>query len=267
MNGPAVALTDCVVRRDGREILHVDRLDVAPGEVVGIVGPNGAGKSTLLSVCSGVLRPDGGGAAILGRDTRRLGAWGRTELSRRIGVVPQQALFQADLPLTVREVVSLGRVGRRGLLRPAGLRDRWIVDEWLGRLGLSAFARRTFRSLSGGERQKALIARAMAQEPELLLLDEPGAGLDLDWKERTVALVESVLAERPVTTLMVSHDTHLLPRSTHRAIVLSGGRIRAAGPPGESLTARTLSSAYGTPVETVVRDGRVHALPGGGGGG
>jgi len=241
-------------------ILHVPELIVRPRSFLGVVGPNGAGKTTLLGVCAGLIAPTSGQATLTGRRLDGLSSWQRTHLRRRVGLVPQRADYNPDVPLSVREVVSLGRVGPRGLLRTLTGADEALVDTWLATLGLTELAGRTFRSLSGGEQQKVLVARAMVQEPRLLLLDEPTANLDLDWKQRVVALLEKLYAEHPLTVVMVSHDTALLPRCTTEVALLSAGELLEVGPPQEVLTAANLSRMYGCAVEVVTFRGGRHAV-------
>jgi len=260
VNDVAISLDDVAVHRSGQEILRVERLVVPHRGFLGVVGPNGAGKTTLLAVCSGLLRPDRGEVTVLGRCVSALPSWRRTELRRRIAWVPQQSEYNAEVPLTVREVVSLGRVGPRGLLRPLTGEDRACADGWIDRLGLSALAARTFRSLSGGEQQKVLIARAMTQEPRILLLDEPGAGLDMDWKERVVRLLERLHAEHPITVIMVSHETGLLPACTTEVALMRDGRMLAVGARGDVLTPTHLAGVFGCPIEVVTRLGRTWAV-------
>ncbi len=260
MSASDVELADVEVRRGGRPILRVERLIVERREFLGVVGPNGAGKTTLLEVCAALTPPTLGAAGILGRRVGDLSAWGRTRLRRRIGLVPQRAEYYPDVPLSVREVVALGCVGPLGLLGRWTSRDDGVVDEWIGRLGLGPLADRAFRSLSGGEQQKALIARAMAQEPALLLLDEPAAHLDLDWRERLVALLDELYRQSAVTIVMVSHDTELLPACVTRVVLMKAGGILRQGSPEEVLAPTYLAEAYGCPMTVLRLNGRFHAV-------
>jgi ABC-type cobalamin/Fe3+-siderophores transport system ATPase subunit len=260
MTGPAIELSGVEVIRGEKAILRLGRLAVEHRAFVGVVGPNGAGKTTLLSLCAALSTPTRGEARVLGLSTGCLSAWGLANLRRRIGVVPQHVDYYVDVPLTVREVVSLGRVGPRGLLRRLNARDREITGQWLHKLGLEKLADRAFRSLSGGEQQKALIARAMVQEPALLLLDEPASNLDLDWKQRLVSLLAELYRTTSVTVIMVSHETSLLPECVDQVVLMKSGEVLSTGTPGEVFTAANLSAAYGCPVEVVRLNGRFHAL-------
>lgn len=262
MSGVPLELHDVEVRRGDRAILAVDELAVAAGEFLGVVGVNGAGKTTLLRVCGALLRPDSGRVLLGDVDVASASAWRRTAVRRGIGYVPQATDYNAHLPLTVEEVVGTGRDGRRGLLRRPRVEDRRAVAHWLERLGLGELASRTFRTLSGGEQQKALIARAMVQEPSLLLLDEPAANLDLDWRARIVGLLDELYRSCALTVLMVSHETGMLPASCGRVALLRAGRVLRCGPPDEVLTPAALAGVYGCRVEVAEAQGRRHAVAG-----
>lgn len=221
-------------------------LEVAAGTHAAIVGPNGAGKSTLLRVLLGILCPERGSVRFGGRE---LGGWGRRELARRVGVVSQEA--PPDLPLTVREFVEMGRYP---WLRPwegPGARDRRTVREALERTELAALAERPISALSGGELQRTRLARALAQEPGTLLLDEPTAHLDLGHGVRIFELVRSLVLEEGMTAVTVTHDLGLAGRFADRVALLSAGRIEAEGPPRAVLRADTVERAFGWPVQVV----------------
>lgn len=260
MSGTAIELQDVMVARSGRPILAVDSLKIECGQFVGVVGRNGAGKTTLLHTIAGLIRPSRGAVMHDGVDVTRVSAWHRTAVRRHVAYVPQEAEYKADLPLTVREVVAMGCAGPSGLLRGMDAEARQRVEHWLDRLELIGMARRTFRSLSGGEQQKVLLARAMAQGPRLLLLDEPAANLDMDWKERMVGWLAKVYGERPLTAVMVSHETGLLPACCNRVALMDRGRIVRYGTPAETLTSGVLAELYGCPIRLVDAAGRRHAL-------
>jgi iron complex transport system ATP-binding protein len=256
MNAAALQLDNVRVHRAGRDILAIDRLDAPPGEFLAVLGRNGAGKTTLLNLCCGLLSPTQGRALLNGRDVHGRGS---AAVRQEIGYLPQAAEYNADLPLTVEEVVLLGRTARRGLMRRIRPADRQIAARQIEHLGLEAFRRRTFRTLSGGEQQKTLLARAMAQEPTLLLLDEPGAHLDIDWRRRLTGTIERIYLETRVTVMMVSHDVALIPACCTRVALIHDGQVTATGPPGEVVTAEALSDLYGCPVEVWERDGLRYA--------
>jgi ABC-type cobalamin/Fe3+-siderophores transport system ATPase subunit len=260
MTGGALSLSDVRVRRGGRTVLRIDDLHI-PGEAfVGIVGTNGAGKTTLLKSCAGLVRPGQGAVLIDGVDLVRLGPWARCRLRKRIGYIPQSAEYNADLPFTVREVVAMGRTSLKPLLVRLGRADYTIVDHWIETLGLAEKRDQTFRSLSGGEQQKVLIARAMAQEPEILMLDEPCANLDFHWKHQISEIVEQLYRQTKVTVLMVSHETGVLPPACRRIVLLREGRVVADGEPEAVLSPETLGRAYDGALRVVVAEGRRYTV-------
>ena len=252
MNGAGLRLEGVRVRRARRDILNIELLEAPPGEFLAVIGRNGAGKTTLLNLCCGLLAPTRGRVFINGHELRGMQM---PRLRQMIGYLPQAADYNADLPLTVEEVVRLGRAARRGLLRRFNTEDRAIAERWIEHLGLADFRRRTFRTLSGGEQQKVLLARAMAQEPALLLLDEPGAHLDIDWRRRLTDTIEGIYLETRVTVVMVSHDVALIPACCTRVALMDAGRLIASGPPDEALDPAALSALYRCPVDVWERHG------------
>ena len=208
---------------------------VLPGELVGVVGPNTAGKSTLLRLLSKVLVPQRGRIQIAGRD---VAATSRLALARQVAVVPQE--FQVAFPFRVAEVVLMGRYPHTAGAA-WGSRDHQIAWAAMETMGIGGLAGRSIDELSGGERQLVSIARALTQEPSILLLDEPTAHLDLR-HQRTV-----------LTTVLVSHDLNLAAEHCDRLLLLVEGRVQAFGRPEEVMTSETLERAYGCAVE-VERD-------------
>jgi ABC-type Mn2+/Zn2+ transport system ATPase subunit len=244
MSAGSLSLRGVQVRRSGRSILDIDRLEISAGTFVGVLGPNGAGKTTLLQVFTSLIRPNRGRVTIDDTDLTRVGPWRRCRFRQRIGYVPQSTQYNAELPFTLREVVAMGRSGVRPLLKSLNREDDAIVDEWIERLGLSDRRDQAFRSLSGGQQQKVLIARAMTQNPEILMLDEPCANLDYLWKQQICQMIEDLYQQTNVTVLMVSHETGVLPNACKRVIVLGRGRLVADGNTHEILSAETFRRAY-----------------------
>ncbi|MEX1252876.1 MAG: ABC transporter ATP-binding protein [Dehalococcoidia bacterium] len=241
-----LSLRDVVVRRGGAELLRVPELDVVEGEVLALLGPNGAGKSTLLQVLALLERPSEGavrfeGEPVAGRDLA---------LRRRMAVVFQESLL---LDKSVESNVALGLA-----LRGVGRRERIErARRWLARFGIEALARRSARSISGGEAQRASLARAFVLEPEVLLLDEPFSALDQPTREALVDELATVLRETGITSVFVTHDRDEAARLAHRVAVLAGGRLRQVGPAAEVFAApadETVAAYVG--VETVA-PGRV----------
>jgi ABC-type cobalamin/Fe3+-siderophores transport system ATPase subunit len=261
MTAPAIEIDDVTVVRERRAILAVERLRVEAGEVVGVLGPNGAGKSTLLKCLVGMIRPRSGSVRVLGEPVDRLGWTALTRLRRRVAYVAQILAPGGEMPLTLREVAAIGRAGRAGLLRPLR-RDDWrLVDAWIERLGLGPLAGQPYSLLSGGEQRKALLAAAMVQQPELLLLDEPTANLDAYWREQIVAALEDLHGEGDLTILLVCHDLEALPPSTGRVVVLDAGRVAAHGGRAEVLTQPRIEALYGPGLAVLHRDGRSVLVP------
>ena len=265
MNAAAVEVKDLIVHMGGRCVLEVSDLRIEAGTVAALMGPNGAGKSTLLQACLGLTPPTRGEVLVLGRNVGLLRGGALLRLRRRIGYVPQLLPARSELPLTVREVVSIGRAGRVGLFRRLSPADWRVVDEWIERLGLAGLAHRAFSEISGGEQRKTVIARAMAQEPELLLLDEPTANLDLGWRERLVETIEQLHTQTGLGILLVCHEMEVLPPSCRQVILLEAGRVLASGVPRDVFTTERTRQLYGAGLRVVQCGNRLAVLPGGGG--
>ena len=235
----------------GPRVLEGFTLTVRPGAFVGIIGPNGSGKSTLLHALSRTLRPARGTVLLDGSDlyadlTARNAA-------QRIGVMPQETAVSLDF--TVREVVRMGRaphLPRRPFVSETAADER-VVTEALAAVGLTEFAERLLPTLSGGERQRVLLARALAQQPDILLLDEPTSHLDLRHQSETLALAHSLAHPKTKTqgkaVLAVLHDVNLAAAWCDEIVLLSEGQIAAQGTPAEALTAETLWQVYHTHVQ------------------
>lgn len=225
-------------------------LAVPPGEVVGILGPNGSGKSTLLKVLLGVLRPRRGEVAFQGRS---LETYSRREVARKVGVVSQRE--DLPFPVAVREYVGMGRYPHLGLWRSEGPEDREAIHRAMHRCGVEDLARRGVDTLSGGELQRVRLARALAQEPEALVLDEPTAALDVRYEMEIFELVSGLAREDAVTVVLVTHHLNLAARYASSLLLLHEGRAVRRGSPGEVLEARLLAEVYGWPVTVVPHPG------------
>jgi len=247
-------------RIGGKSLLENVTLSLEEGEFLGILGPNGAGKSTLLALMDLLWRPTDGTFSIFGTEVKTLNAPEILRLRRKIAIVPQNIDYNSSIPLTAREVVEMGRIGRRGVLSPLTQSDRVAVDFTMGILGVSHLVNHPYRSLSGGERQKVQLARALAQEPALLFLDEPTSGLDMDWQERLVLLIEELYAKMKLTIVMTTHITGHLPACCRRVILLRDGRVLMDGAVEDVLTPEKLKDVYRCPVEVIERSGRRHCF-------
>lgn len=259
----AVDLEDVRVHLRGAPILRGLTFSVEAGELIGIIGPNGAGKTTLLRALLGMCPVRSGRLTVLGAEPSALRGKALARFRTHVAYLPQLHFGPGGVPLTVREVVEISRAGRAGLLRPLNAADHGTVARWMDRMGLDELADRPYGQLSGGQQRKVQLARALAQEPEVLLLDEPTANLDLHWQETLLSLIEQIAAETSLTILLVTHDLSLLPPACHRVLVLDGGERQAFGPPDEIVVPDVLLSLYGMVVDVERRDGRFHVFAGG----
>lgn len=238
----ALALEGVELALGGRAVLRGASLALAPGELVGLVGRNGAGKTSLLRVASGVVRPDRG-VVRLGGDA--LDGLPRREVARRLAVVAQDSA--TSFAFSVGEVVLMGRSPHLGLLGFESARDRSIADAALARLGIAELGPRSVLELSGGERQLVMVARALAQEASVLLLDEPTAHLDLAHQLQVLGLARA-LAREGRAVLAVSHDLSLLARFCDRLALLAEGRVEA-GPAAALLSPERVRAGFGVDIE------------------
>ncbi|MFC6357194.1 ABC transporter ATP-binding protein [Luethyella okanaganae] len=241
-----------VFARRGRVVL--DRVDLvaAPGTVVGIIGPNGSGKTTLLRMLFGALVPDAGTVRL---DGQELGRLGRRQIARRIAVVAQDP--PGDIALNVADTVMLGRLPLRPALALPARGDYAAVAIALNRVGLAGLAERPLSELSGGETQRALIARAIAQEADHVLLDEPTNHLDIRYQHEILALVRTLSA----TTVIVLHDLNLAARYCDRLLLLDEGRVVASGEPGDVLHPENIEAVYRVPVSRIpLANGSMHLI-------
>lgn len=229
-------------------------IDIRSGEFVGIIGPNGAGKTTLLTVVNGMGRLVSGSVKVMGKPVSEGNG---NNLRKKVGYVAQVENIDPRMPMHVREVAMIGRYGMLGLFRNPGRGDWKIVDEMLALVGMTHLADRPIGHLSGGEQQRVAIARCLAQEPELFLLDEPTASLD--WKARTeiLELVKRIHDERKLTTLFVTHDLDAMPHTCDRVVLMKDGLIVDDGLPEDMISTESLTGLFGlTPA--VVRERRPH---------
>ena len=219
----------------GRHVVVRDvRVAAAPGALVALIGTNGSGKSTLLKTLAGMIAPLGGEARVLGA------APGAS--ARRVAYLPQHPASSHTLPLRARDVVAMGRYAHLGLLRREGVADRRARDAAMARTGADAYAALPLRELSGGQQQRVHLAQVLAREAEVLLLDEPTAGLDVAGRAAVMAIVEAERA-RGVTVVMSTHDLGDAERASH--VLLLAQRVVAAGAPREVLTDEHLRACFG----------------------
>jgi iron complex transport system ATP-binding protein len=235
--------------RGARPVLHGVSLALAAGEAVALIGPNAAGKSTLVRALAGLLRPSSGEVRLMGRELR---GWSRDALAQAVALVAPEV--SGASALTVRDRVALGRYPHRGPFRPFDAADHEAVARALGQTGIEHLAERPLGTLSAGERQLATLARGLAQEPRVLLLDEPAAHLDIGHELALFRVLDDVRAGG-VAVLAVIHDLARAAAWAERMLLVRGGRITADGRPDEVLQGPAAADAFGVRV-------RGHRLPG-----
>ncbi len=213
---PLLETKNLNVQYGNAHVLQDVTLRIDDGEFVGLVGPNGAGKSTLLRSLLGLIDPSNGEVCCCGRPVHRFDDW------TRIGYVPQHAVnVDAKFPASALEIALLGRVAKRGLFRRWTAEDKQAANDALARVGIDHLAERPVGTLSGGERQRVFLAKALAGNPDLLLLDEPTAGVDMSAREDFYNLIDGLNHEEGITILLVSHDLQAVQLCCHRLVALN----------------------------------------------
>jgi iron complex transport system ATP-binding protein len=226
------------VERGKREILSQVSLRVSAGELLVLLGPNGSGKSTLLRILGGLWAPSAGSVSL---DGRPLPSLSRNELARRIAFVPQDT--HIDFPFTVSELLAMGRYPHRGRFASETAADRAAIHSAAEQCDILALLHRSVETLSGGERQRVLIARSLAVQPEIILLDEPTANLDIDHSLEVLELSQS-LAANGKAVVLASHDLNLVAPYATQMLLLQSGRIAATGSPQEVLVPEILQKVF-----------------------
>ncbi len=244
----AEGLTVRYRRAPAPAIYRVD-VSLAAGSLHAILGPNGSGKSTLMRASAGILPPEEGGVIV---DGRPLSEWPRKELARSVAAVTQSEAI--PFPLTARELVAMGRYPHLGSLLSQRAEDDQIVLDALGRCDVDHLADRLVQTLSGGELQRVRIARALAQEPRILLLDEPTASLDVGHEMAILELLRAA-ADSGLAVLWVTHHLDVAGRFADEMTLMNCGRVVANGSPVEVLTAETLNQVYQWPVRVEIDAG------------
>lgn len=239
---------DLVVQYSGADTCALDGVSmrVSEGTLYAVMGPNGSGKSTLMKALMGIVRPASGEVRIGGKETR---VWTRRALAKAVGAVSQTE--HLAFPLTVREFVGMGRYPHLGPLRPEGERDRTAISDAMNRCDVSALDGRDVTTLSGGELQRVRIARALAQEPSALVLDEPTASLDIR-HEMTIFRLLRRSADQGMTVLLITHHINLAARFADRLLLLDEGRVAAEGTADEVFQEEVLERVYRWPVAVEV---------------
>lgn len=235
----ALAARDLVYSVDAARLLDEVSLSADEGEFIGLIGPNGAGKTTFLRSIAGLLRTQEGSVSLEGTDLRRMSA---RDVARIQAHVPQIAAY--TFGFTSMEVVLMGRYPHMGRFQVEGAADRRIARESMELTETEDFADRTITTLSGGERQRVLVARALAQQPRILLLDEPTSNLDIQHQLKVLDIVQGLVADG-MTAVAAIHDLSLAARYCHRLVLMLHGRVLAQGPPAQVLTPANIEAAFG----------------------
>lgn len=246
---------------DDRRVLDGVAFQVTAGRFCIVIGPNGSGKTTLLKLMTGLLPPQAGRIHVM---DRAIDGYSAAKLARIMAYVPQNA--PDAFGFTVFEVVLMGRAPHLGLLGMEGDTDLEIARHAMAMAGIDHLARRRIDQLSGGERQRVFIARAICQQPRMILLDEPTAALDLAHQVRVMDLMERLKSEQGITVVMVSHDLNLAAMYADQVVLLNKGRIAGLGSPQSVLRFDLLESVYGCPLlvdaSPLGKYPRVHLVPG-----
>ena len=236
------------------QVLSDFSMTLEPGDLTGLIGANGAGKSTLIRCVSGLLPLTSGRILLDGEDNAGFRPAAR---ARKVAVVPQN--FNVEFDFTAEDIVTMGRNPYAGEKGKSASRERRIVREAMERTGTAGFAGRLFSQLSGGEKQRVIIARAIAQEPEIILLDEPTSALDLSHQSEVMELVRQLSAEEGLTVMAVLHDVNLAARYCRRLVMMKGGKRIAEGSPREVVTRKNLNQIYN--MKVIVREHPVFDCP------
>lgn len=239
-----VHVKDLSVRYEDRSVLNRISLQIRQGELLGILGANGSGKSTLLRSMIGLMRYNQGEIYIKSKEITR---YKPKELAKVIGYVPQDTSL--DFDFSVRDVVMMGRHAHLSRFSAETALDQEVVNQAMQAAGVSHLAERSIAELSGGQRQLVFIAKALAQEPELLVLDEPISALDIKHQLHVLELLRSITLDRGTASVAALHDLNLAARYCDRIALLSGGQMVAVGKPDQVLTKDSIQSVYGVHAE------------------
>lgn len=252
-----LAAADLAFGYRGHPVWEGVSLAVAAGEVLALLGPNGGGKTTLLKTLLGLLSPQAGSVMLDGRDLAMVPV---RERARLVAYVPQS--HHGTFAFTAFDVVLMGRTAHGGLFARPSAKDRAVAAAMLERLGIAHLSGRSVTMISGGERQLVLVARALAQEPRFIVLDEPTASLDFGNQGKVMRQIRSLAADG-LGVLFTTHDPNQALGHADRVALLRDGGVMAVGPVAEILSQERLAALYGAPVETVVEPGgRTAFLPG-----
>jgi iron complex transport system ATP-binding protein len=224
---------------EAKPVMEDVTFSVDESQIVAVIGPNGSGKTTLLKIINGTLFPDTGQMFIDGKETIK---WSRKEIAQKVAIVPQDS--SVIFPFYAEEIVLMGRFPHLGRYRFEDKKDYRIVHEAMEKTDTLAFAARRLDELSAGERQRVMIARALAQEPKILLLDESTVFLDLKHQVQFLSLIHQLNTAQKLTVIFVTHDINLAAQNAKNIILLDSGKIYAIGTPAEVITAANIKEVY-----------------------
>ena len=229
-------------------------LELASSEMLGVVGPNGAGKSTLIRCIDRILKPQRGTILLDGQDIKKMHLM---QLAKKIGYIPQSTA--QVFPATVFDTVLMGRRPHIGWR--SNEKDTEMVLEMLKKLNIEEFAMRDINELSGGQQQKVFIARALTQEPEILLLDEPTSNLDIRCQLEVMDIIKNIVTEKQISAIMAIHDLNLASRYADMTLMMNSGKIFSAGNPASVFTPENIEHVYGVEVKVSNQEGRPYIVP------
>ena len=231
--------------RQGNLVLNNASFTILPGEYCAVIGPNGGGKTTLIRLLLGLEKPTSGTIRLFGSEQKRFKAWSR------IGYVPQRsALVDSTFPATVREVVGMGRYAQRGVFGFESSEDKRSIDEAMELMGVSDLSERLIGNLSGGQRQRVMIARALASNPEVLIVDEPNTGVDVESQHRFYELLRHLNRTKKVSILFITHDIGVIAEDITRVLFVNQTLLVSQNP-AEMIRCDEMSRLYGTPAHVV----------------
>ena len=245
----------------GKTVLRDISVSLMHGDFLGVIGPNGAGKSTLLMTIIGFQHISSGKGTLFGKDIRTLDKHNWSAIRKKIGYLPQKPAIDPFFPITVEEVVLMGRIGQRGLFLNYSEEDRLTADKYMEEMGLMHLRKRPIGQLSGGEQQKVHITRILTQDPDLILFDEPLSGLDLRWQQKIGEIIEGIARKGDRGIVMVTHETQHLPPSCQKVLLINKGEITALSKKEDFFSDTLLSQLYGCNVSTFMHDGRIYLSP------
>ena len=250
-----IELENVIVKHHQKNILYNITLNILKDEFVSIIGPNGAGKTTLVKCINGLQKIFSGKIKIFNKEVNSKDF---SYIRKKIGFVPQQFYFDVLFPISVYEVVSIGRFGVKGLMNNLTKKDREIINNVLEKLGIAHLSSKPIGHISGGELQKVSIARVLSQEPEIIIFDEPTSNLDLKSQEEIINIIEKIYFEKKSTIIFITHFLSHISTNSDKIVLMKNGRIVTSGTYNTVINEKILSELYESKVEISEINGRKH---------